>query len=620
MSSQTVALLVFKSSTLVLAAFAFGWCLRRSQATLRGIVWNGTFAALLLLPLLAWWRPLSVSIPSAVLLIDAGTPETGRHTTNVSNMQPAIRRVDSHADIPGRTSFSASAAVWSADLRVVAQIVYGIGVTLLLFRIVLGWIAVRRLVRGTEAITSPEWQVLLAEIATHAGLKRLPRLVTSDAVTVPFACGLMRTVIALPPAASEWSTPCRRAVLLHEVSHIKRRDLVLHALALAVRAIYWFHPLVWMAEARRRTDSERACDEYVMAAGFTAGRYADILLDVFTSARASFAFPETAALRFVSARRSELETRLHDILTSSRKPRAAGMRTRATISVTLVLYGFLTIAVAPTRASGNSRHAGRANSRIAVSSVDATHPARIPGPATPSVTSVLVPHNLALDLVAAEAAERRDARPDVGIPDNQPPVSIPGLNADGLLASIGRWTMRLAGAADGVAREKGDSVAVLHVALYAPGLNTFYAPLIAMEGVRATAAGMQDGPQTFLLKRDAGSFRFDGTFEQGRGAGQFSFEPNARFAAEIQQRKIGTLSADDLLTLARHDVGLAFLDELAAQGYETPDAVTLVRASRSGADLAYLRQMGTSGRRVSTLEELVNLANRGVKAELNSLP
>jgi len=81
---------------------------------------------------------------------------------------------------------------------------------------------------------------------------RAARVVESAAAAMPMMCGVLRPVIILPAGAGQWQAERLRAVLLHELLHVRRRDLAAQAVAQAACCLYWFHPLAWIAGRQLR--------------------------------------------------------------------------------------------------------------------------------------------------------------------------------------------------------------------------------------------------------------------------------------------------------------------------------------------------------------------------------
>jgi uncharacterized protein (TIGR03435 family) len=86
----------------------------------------------------------------------------------------------------------------------------------------------------------------------------------NDELRVPITYGALRPVIALPGDAPGWTDAELRRVLLHELEHVRRRDWPVHLIARGICALYWFHPLAWIAWRRLCLESERACDDAVL--------------------------------------------------------------------------------------------------------------------------------------------------------------------------------------------------------------------------------------------------------------------------------------------------------------------------------------------------------------------
>src|SRR5262249_32886908 len=117
-------------------------------------------------------------------------------------------------------------------------------------------------------------------------------------------------------AARDWSGEQLRSVLLHELAHVKRRDLMAQLLTQIACALHWFNPLVWFAAWRLGVERERACDDLVLARGVRPSAYAGHLLDVVTGL-APARWSQSCGLAM--ARKSSLEGRLMAVLHATQR-------------------------------------------------------------------------------------------------------------------------------------------------------------------------------------------------------------------------------------------------------------------------------------------------------------
>ena len=134
---------------------------------------------------------------------------------------------------------------------------------------------------------------LLEACRRQMQIRRHVRLKLSSAASSPAVCGLWRPVILIPqPLADKLSALQLRGVLLHELAHVKRGDVLFHYAQTLLQIFYWWHPLLWLANAQIRRVREQAVDEMVMVQmGEEAETYPTTLLEV---ARLSFLRPMLA--------------------------------------------------------------------------------------------------------------------------------------------------------------------------------------------------------------------------------------------------------------------------------------------------------------------------------------
>lgn len=139
-----------------------------------------------------------------------------------------------------------------------------------------------RIVREGVPVDAPELLELHERCARRVGGRRSPRMVESPAVSTPALHGILDPVILLPVGiGTELSREGIRDVLLHELVHHRRRDLLLLAWVEVVVCLHWFHPLVRPMAARIRHDAELACDQRVVALlGGGGASYGRTLLSV----------------------------------------------------------------------------------------------------------------------------------------------------------------------------------------------------------------------------------------------------------------------------------------------------------------------------------------------------
>jgi len=83
---------------------------------------------------------------------------------------------------------------------------------------------------------------------------------------IPALYGIINPRILFPYAfSSNIVQDDIRHIILHELSHFKRKDIAVNWIICALQIIHWWNPLIWYAFKRMRQDAEIACDAMVLS-------------------------------------------------------------------------------------------------------------------------------------------------------------------------------------------------------------------------------------------------------------------------------------------------------------------------------------------------------------------
>src|SRR5690606_27519903 len=112
-------------------------------------------------------------------------------------------------------------------------------------------------------------------------------------------------------------------VLLHELAHLKRWDLMTNWLMAVAQAVHWFNPLVCLALRQMRVERELACDEMVLRAtsegGDDGGRaYGETILRLLEGVKSR---PSLPALVGIAEEKHSARQRILQIVSFDRRRR-----------------------------------------------------------------------------------------------------------------------------------------------------------------------------------------------------------------------------------------------------------------------------------------------------------
>jgi len=104
----------------------------------------------------------------------------------------------------------------------------------------------------------------LDRCAQRLKLRRKPRVVTTTSIQSPAVFGLFRPILLMPVGyLRKLSRKDTEYMLLHELAHIKRGDLIAHSVYMLLQVVYWYNPMLWLVRRKLRLLRELCCDATV---------------------------------------------------------------------------------------------------------------------------------------------------------------------------------------------------------------------------------------------------------------------------------------------------------------------------------------------------------------------
>ncbi len=220
---------------LLLAVFLLRFVLKKMPKRLNGILW-ALVAVRLLCPF---------SVESMFSLIPSGeTVPADIMTTAAPEIHSGVSVLNAYVNPVIEEKFSPVAGASVNPLQIwipVLATVWCVGVCAMLLYAVLGGVRLKQRVKTAVFLSGNLYQ--------------------SEFITSPFVFGLVKPKVYLPFSLGGQELTY---VIAHEQVHIKRKDHLWKLLGFCVLAMYWFHPLLWVAYILFCRDMELACDERVI--------------------------------------------------------------------------------------------------------------------------------------------------------------------------------------------------------------------------------------------------------------------------------------------------------------------------------------------------------------------
>ncbi len=138
------------------------------------------------------------------------------------------------------------------------------------------WSGTLRILRDARPVEDAR----AARILEEFGSWRPVSVHVTSTVRAPALCGIWRGRILLPEGwLEELPAAELQSVLLHELGHHRRGDLICEWLFALARCLHWMNPAVWLAERCSRRERELACDGWALERCAYPESYGDALLE-----------------------------------------------------------------------------------------------------------------------------------------------------------------------------------------------------------------------------------------------------------------------------------------------------------------------------------------------------
>lgn len=321
--------------------------------------------------------------------------------------------------IPGNGGFIAR--FWAAEILPYCSSLYLLVLSALLIRYSHQYLHSRRLTRQGLAKIPGQFRVFVEATGRRMGIRRVVRISLSSLVDVPLALGALKPLILLPVAMiSHLTTGQVEAILVHELAHIRRKDLLTNFGVTVIGLLFFFNPFARMLISEGQKEMEHCCDDEVLQFNYDPEEYVSALLSLARQSRQG-----RIALAATGGDDQLLLQRARKILQQKRMDRRPGARP-------FILF-FLTAAISVLGLSRSAKtDSQHSPTPVRVPAQVAIRPNGAAAPASRETVFIPVINN-------SKPAARHYARPgNSARPDNAPPDNARPGNASPTAAAIAR--------------------------------------------------------------------------------------------------------------------------------------------------------------------------------------
>lgn len=152
------------------------------------------------------------------------------------------------------------------SLGAILMSVWMIIVTALLINFIRSQWKIHRFLRHADKVPSSVFPMNFEDLKASIHVRKSVAIVQSPDVAVPSVWGVFHPSLILPnDFFRQYSKEQIRWIVLHELAHIRRHDVLVSIFQKMTQIIYFFHPAVWLANWMVNENKEYICDDLAIA-------------------------------------------------------------------------------------------------------------------------------------------------------------------------------------------------------------------------------------------------------------------------------------------------------------------------------------------------------------------
>ena len=268
-----------KSSLIILFGLMLHALLKKWNAAHRYVVWKMLCGLLLLLPLayLVAWNPVLFSPEPMDIVQRLPIPyhlqesPDGSGVLTSGQLAPRSDAPTAEPEIAANSRLSPTHPGLPFSIVLIGGLVLG-------FAILIEVIMLSYIIRKSKAGSNTMWTERMIFHQKALGLESKVQLQFSDHIKIPFTYGSKHPVILIPTSKTTWTKEEIDTIILHELCHIRQGDFTFNLILQAIKCLFWWNPLCWIAIRKTRLVCEQACDELVVNSGIPHLAYAGQLV------------------------------------------------------------------------------------------------------------------------------------------------------------------------------------------------------------------------------------------------------------------------------------------------------------------------------------------------------